>query len=403
MKLSDEMKQELLELQNEAKELINKEGVTAEDINNKAKEIETLKAKIIMQENIEEEERKEMEDKINNGQAKELGKGLDSMEDTKIDNKIEVLAFAKTIAKKPLNDREIKALTSNTDSDGNVLIPQDIKTRINELKRSYVSLRQYVTVMPTTAREGSWVMEATPQRTPFVDIDELTTIPNVNDPAFKKLTFKIRDLGGLLPIPNHLLSDETGGLVEYLAQWFVKKNYATDNDLILKSDGTKGSQGFIGYSSTTDANKFKLKKFATKITFQDIKSILNKELPSEIAKNAIIITNQDGFDILDNMEDKQGRPYLQGDGTLETPYKIKGKIVVVLDNEVMPSDATDGAPFIIGDTKQGLVLIDRQQMAVATSKEAGFTNNSTIMRAIVREDTRAWDVKAVNVYYSVLA
>ncbi|NFV55878.1 phage major capsid protein, partial [Clostridium sporogenes] len=41
MKLSDELKQELQGLQNEAKSLINKEGVTAEDINNKSKEIET--------------------------------------------------------------------------------------------------------------------------------------------------------------------------------------------------------------------------------------------------------------------------------------------------------------------------------------------------------------------------
>ncbi len=45
MKLSDELKQELEQLQNEAKQLMNKDGVTAEEITNKSKDIDTLKSK----------------------------------------------------------------------------------------------------------------------------------------------------------------------------------------------------------------------------------------------------------------------------------------------------------------------------------------------------------------------
>jgi HK97 family phage major capsid protein len=319
---------------------------------------------------------------------------------------LEVKAFAKAIAKVPMNDNEIKALSSLSGPEGGYLIPQDIQTRINELQRQYVSLRSLVTVQPVTTVEGSRVIEEDASSTPFVDISELTAIPNVNGPGFGKVSYKIRDLGGILTIPNHLLDDETGGLVNYIAEWFTKKQYATDNSLILNADGSKGSQGILGLAGT--ANGFTLETLSSTLTFKKLKSILNKGFPTPIAKKANIVTNQDGLDILDNMEDQNGRPYLTGDGTQEFPYRFKGRKVEVYDNDVLPNvtigdtTPTDHAPFIIGDLKSAMVLWDRKQMEVASSKEAGFTNNSTLMRAIIRLDTRIWDKKACMVVYSPL-
>ena len=138
MKLSDELKQELQGLQNEAKSLINKEGVTAEDINNKSKEIETLKAKITMQENIEEEERKEMEDKINNGTAEEIGNG-GNVEETKNKQELYKEGFYNVLRGKRVTEEQAtvlkefnNALSSNTGEDGGYTIPVDQQTAIKE-------------------------------------------------------------------------------------------------------------------------------------------------------------------------------------------------------------------------------------------------------------------------------
>ena len=327
-------------------------------------------------------------------------------------NALHVKAFAKAIAKKPLNGEEIKALSSNTDADGGYLIPIDIATRINLISREYVSLRDLVRVETVTTKEGTRILEKDATRTPFEDIEELTDLPDLNSPQWAKLSYKIRELGGLLPIPNSLLDDETGGLVEYLARWFVQKAYATDNQMILFDNGTKGSQGILGTAKLkadlqeTD-NVFVKEVLAGVLTFSKLKTVLNKDFPRPIAAVAKIVTNQSGLDILDSMEDANGRPYLTGDGTEEFPYKFKGKKVVVYDDETLENDSTDPinplVPFIVGDLKQGIVLWDRQQMSVASSKEAGFKNNSTIMRGIIRQDVRIWDKKAVKVIYSKLS
>lgn len=337
-----------------------------------------------------------------------LGAEEGKKEDKEAQNKLHLVAFAKAIAKKPLSAEESKALSSNTDEDGGYLIPKDLSTRINTLLRENESLRKLVTVVTVTTKEGSRVIEKDADITGFTDIEELTDLPNLNSPQWGKIDYKIRDLGGLLPIPNSLLEDETGELLDYLANWFVKKAYATDNNMILFSDGSKGSQGIIGTALEDNSSKNVFKKvvLTTLISFAKLKGYFNKGFKTPIAKRLKLVTNQDGLDILDNMVDGNGRPYLTGDGTEAFPYKFKGREVLVYDNDTIPNDLTDPAkplcPFILGDLKAGIVLFDRKKMSVNSSKEAGFINNSTIMRGIVRQDTRIWDKTAVMVIYSPL-
>ncbi|MDT8717609.1 phage major capsid protein [Clostridium sp. 19966] len=390
-------------LQNEANTLMNKEGATAEEIKAKTEELKAIKAKIEAQKVLDDGKN------FNENGIEITDQSKDNL--SKVDNKevsaLHVKAFAKAIAKRQLNGEEIKALSSNTDADGGYLIPKDILTKINELSREYVSLRELVTVIPVNTKEGSRIIEKNASNAPFEDVEELADLPDLKSPQWAKIDYKIRDLGGLLPIPNSLLDDETGGLVDYLAQWFVKKAYATDNDMLLNADGTKGSQGILGTAKETVAdneNVFTKEVLTSVVTFNKLKTVLNKSFPRPIAAAAKIVTNQSGLDILDGMEDSTGRPLLTGDGTQEFPYKFKGKTVIVYDDDTLPNDNTDVAnplvPFIIGDLKQGIVLWDRQQMSVASSKEAGFKNNSTIMRGIIRQDSRVWDKKAVRILYS---
>lgn len=373
-----------------------KELTVAAEIEAKITEIENLKAQIKIAEMDEEEEKAEALKLINNKKVPEV---LDS----KAADKLHVLAFAKAIAKKELNEEEIKALSVKTDADGGYLIPKDIKTAIIELNRQYISLREHVSTEPVTTMSGVRTIELNAERNAFVDIDELVDLPTLNGPQFGKIDYKIRDLGGLLPIPNDLLDDNTAGLTQYLAGWFAKKMFATDNAMILNADGTKGSQGMLGMAGK--AGGFASETLTAPLTFVKARTVLNKELPVTHGKAARIITNQDGLEVMDGWSDSQGRPLLTGDGTEEFPYIFKGRKVYVYDNEVMANvviATKNYAPFIFGDTKSALVLLDRQQMSVATSKEAGFKNNSTLMRAIVRQDTRIVDVKAIKVIYSLL-
>lgn len=403
MEYLNQLRQLLENARAEANKLIMDSNTTAEQINAKSQEIEDIKAKIAFLEKQEEAEKQKMQNQINEGKAHSAEEATE--EEKEVQNRTYVKAFAKAIAKKQLTDEEYKALSSNKDSDGGYLIPKDVLTKINLLSRQYESLRTEVTVVPVTTKEGSRILEVDAESNGFTDIEELEDLPNLNSPQWSKVDYKIRDLGGLLPIPNNLLDDETGGLVEYLAEWFVKKAYATDNKMILTDDGAKGSQGIIGTALVDNAakNVFKKEILTTPLSFANTKSIINKDFPTTISKNLKIYTNQNGLDLLDNMEDKNGRPYLTGDGTQDFPYKFKGRIVKIYDNSIM-KNVTEAEkeyiPFIFGDLKNAMVLFDRKRMSVASSKEAGFKNNSTIMRGIVRQDTRVWDKKAAKVVLS---
>src|SRR5699024_2463819 len=77
-------------------------------------------------------------------------------------------------------------------------------------------------------------------------------------------------------------------------------------------------------------------KTATKKSGADYKAIvtaINKDLDPAIAAGAIIITNQDGYDYLDQLEDGNGKPMLT-DSLAHPGFKaFKGKTVVTMANQ----------------------------------------------------------------------
>ncbi|WP_219686406.1 phage major capsid protein, partial [Clostridioides difficile] len=128
--------------------------------------------------------------------------------------------------------------------------------------------------------------------------------------------------------------------------------------------------------------------------YKTIQTALNKELDPSISANAIIITNQDGYDYLDSLTDSNNRPLMSDSLTVEGAKTFKGKIVVVLSNQHFSSTASK-LTFYVGDLSSAVAFFDRQVYEMAVSKEAGFTKNATFMRVIERFDVQSIDNKAM--------
>ncbi len=89
--------------------------------------------------------------------------------------------------------------------------------------------------------------------------------------------------------------------------------------------------------------------------------MLNVTLDPAISRTSIILTNQDGWDWLDNQVDGNGRPILQDDFTQPGRKMYKGRPIVVVSNRHLPSDTDNAlAPLIIGNLKQFMVLFNRK-------------------------------------------
>jgi HK97 family phage major capsid protein len=278
-------------------------------------------------------------------------------------------------------------LSSGTGPDGGYVIPEDITTDINELKKTVDNLEQYVTVEPVTTDKGARTLEKRADSTPFAPLSEYgnpNAMAEITSPQFDRLSYEIEDYAGFLPVPNNLLNDSDQALEAYLKKWIAKKSKATRNSLILAALNTLAKTTISG--NLVDG----------------IKKILNVTLDPAFSVGGKIYTNQDGFNKLDTLKTSDGKYLLEDDVTSPSGKSISGRQVVVLSNKTIATvvDGVAGtamAPFIVGDLKEAVVLWDRQQLLVDMTKEGGsaWRSNTTEFRAIEREDVTLWDNEAV--------
>ena len=163
MKLA-QLKRELEELRNEAKSLIENKA-TLEEIKNKRQEIELKKQEI------------EIEKEIENSIKEPVPAPKNPIKDKTKENANVIRAIIKKCIGKQLTEIENSLLIptqtnpNGTNGEGYIL-PQDIRTQIEEKKREYKSLRTIVGSIETTALTGSFPVE---------DFDTLTELIDFTD------------------------------------------------------------------------------------------------------------------------------------------------------------------------------------------------------------------------------
>lgn len=362
-----ELRRNLTAKLKEARELIDAGKI--EEGQNATKEAQEIKDQIVL-----EEQMAELEDTI-----KDDNKIVD-VEDRSAKKKVESrTALVHYLQGKKLTAEERTLLVeTTTPGEGQnsmaVIVPQDIYTEINELKRQYKSLKQYTDVQSTGTNSGSFVFEPGDSIEPFVDVDEGTEIGELTSPNLRQQKFAITDKGGILPISNTLLSDEAGGLMKYIMKWIARKSTVTDNVKILS---VLNGHGIKIKASTPD----------------EVKSAMNTKLDPELLSTAVIITNQNGFDIMDNWKDAVGRPILQDHPTEKTKKTLGGVTIEVFANRTI-KDVDGASPVYIGNLEEAIKFMDREQLAIAVSTEAGFTKNLTLVRALQRDDVEPKDLEA---------
>ncbi len=362
-----ELRRNLTAKLKEARELIDAGKI--EEGQKATKEAEEIRDKIALEEEMQELEKTVSDDTV-----------IVDVEERATKKKVESrTALVRFLQGKKLSkeERDVLVETTTPGEDQNsvaVIVPQDIYTEINELKRQYKPLKQFVDVQSTSTNSGSFVYENGDTIEPFVDITEATEIGEMLSPTMKQQKFAITDKGGILPISNTLLADEKGGLVKYINKWIARKSTITDNRKILAV----------------------LKEYGIKLnasTHAQIKKAINTRLDPELLAGAVIITNQNGFDIMDQWVDATGKPILQPNPTDATKKMLSGINIEVFANSNIPDE--DGAsPVYIGNLEEAVKFMDREQLVLAVSTEAGFTKNLTLIRAIQRDDVEPKDTQS---------
>lgn len=370
MKRSDLIKEELGAAKENARKIVASGTSTIEEINAATLNIDTLEAKLKLALK-EEEEIKEN----SNGSILE-NKGISA---NGIDSQAYENAFVSFLKGNVSIDEKITiqaALSSTTDADGGLLIPKDQETQVIELARDYSSLRDLVNVEPVSTLTGTRVIEVEGEYTPFAEVTEGSKLSDIENGQFKAIAYSCKTYGGILPIPNNLLKDNKGNLLQHVNKWFAKKKVATENKVIVDVINTFNKTVMTG--------------------IDDIKTAINVTLDPAISVNAIVVTNQTGFNELDKMKDTDGNYLLQPDPTKPTQKLLKGREVKVYPDKVLANDTTK-APIIIGNFKKAITLFDRELLAIkSTDIGAGaFETNTTKVRGSLRMNAQKFDEKAI--------
>lgn len=380
--MNEELKKLLDSIKNKKQEVkdLCKAG-KIEDAAKAKEELKDLQAQFDLLYDLEADKLDGMEGKVAEGTAKKV------LDKTKNIANAFVNAIKAAVGKGALSDEDKEILNSmneGTDEDGGLTVPKDIRTAVKELRRSEDALENLVNVERVSTLSGSRVIERYADQTPFDNVDEAAQFPEVSTPQFEKIEYKVKKKGGILKVTQELLSDTAENIIGYLKKWIAKKAKATRNFMIVAKIREITKDAAVPVEG-----------------LDELKKIFNILLDPAIALTAGVVTNQDGYNWLDTLKDKDGKYILQPDPTKPTSTLLFGKYPVKkVSNKTMPSVAVEGGfkvPIVCGDLKEAITIFDRETLTVDISSSAGdlWGKDQTGIKVRERLDIQSVDEEAI--------
>lgn len=261
------------------------------------------------------------------------------------------------------------------------LVPEDVRLAINKYKEEQLSAKILVTVLPTSALSGSFNWGKNPTDG-LIDFEDGNEVDSSKVPEFEQKKWAVKWKGAIIPISTILQGAEQAGLMPFINYWFTRRAIISENtDIFAKFKSS--------YKSGTP------KALADE---KALRKSINRDLDPSITKSTtmVIVTNQSGFDYLDQLKDTNGRDLLQPNPTEPTSKLYKGHPVIVFSDKQLPNIDTTHAPIIYGSTKDALWFMEYQNYYFDTDngKGIGFTKNQTLLKVIEGYDISEADTSA---------
>lgn len=270
-------------------------------------------------------------------------------------------------------------MQEGVDADGGYTVPQDIVTRIINLREAKESLLDEVRVIPVTTKSGKRTIKKRGQHQGFATVAEAAKFGKAATPQFAVLEYNIEKRGGYLPVTNELLEDSDNNIAAIAEEWLADEARVTANKEILAVVQSKTAQDL-----------------------KDLDGVLKAwvGLGSTFRATSKLITNDDGLLWLGTLKDGNGRYLLTPNPADSKELRLcVGPHVLPVktyDNSTIPTE--DGnIPMILGDLKEGVVYWDRRVFSVKVFDQATIGDfnaaeqDMTIWRGSLRDDCTVRD------------
>ena len=351
----NELRQLLEEKKVEARNLLETDLVKAEKT---MEEVREIQKKIALCEEIEAEEKRDLErqrDKRN----KEKG-----AKDMPVN---EMRAITKKVMGAELTQEERAAIKT---SDNAAVVPKEFVNQLQEIKKGFGSLKEYCDVITVSKNSGT---------IPVVDLDQNTLGDITEGDAIAdgtlvttELSFNCKKVGLIQTLTSELVED-----AEVEIEGLVNKNFAeisvtTENARIVN---------ILKTSATA---------VVTPSDYSDIQLAMDEVDPA-VRAGMVTFCNVKGFAYLKNAKDSQKRP-LNLVTEVNGKYYFNNKELIVTN---MEGTSPEKKFFIVANAKEAVKFIERKDVTIARSTEAGFTTDTVKIRILERLDVIAGNKRSV--------
>lgn len=343
-----ELRQQKAEKVEEVRKLNNENKI--EDAEKLLEEVRSLNKQIKIAEELEENEKRDLEQQKLEVREKEIKK-------EKVN---EMRSIVKHVMGKEMTAEERATVIS---SDNAAVLPKQFINQLQEIKKGYGSLKELCAVIPVTKNEGT---------IPVVDYDqnELADIVEGADIVdgtlvTTDLTFKCSKVGLIQTLSSELVDDAEIEIESVAKTNFTEITVAKENKKIMA----------IVSAIATDVP-------ATDYTV--LEDVMAKALPT-VKASLITLTNVEGYALLKNMKDKQGRNMNLITEVNGVEY-YNGKPIYTFDSSLVTLASGMTKVFYSLSMKEAVKFIDRMGMTIARSTEAGFNDDTIKLRILERLD-----------------
>ncbi len=377
-------------LEDEARELINNTETRTEDITTKQEEIRGLKAKIEMQEELENDFKDEERDGINMNK--------ESRDDKKVKYDGELFYRALTGVelteeeRKLIKEVQTRALSETGDKkDGGNVVPDDLSQEIIESIKEEESVRNLVRIENAKSKTGTRIVRTgTPNK--LHNTAERGAIQMINNPQYDVITYNQQKFAGMMDVSNELLDDSFVNFKDEIKTWLADSSRETENEEVFYGlGGDNACEGLISKGK----EKYKTVKAPTTIDIKFLRRVKNM-LKKGYRTNSKWVMNTEAFEVLSNIEDKNGRGILAEDPRKEDSYTLFGRPVEIYDT-IQTNDTTKKTEILFGDFIRGYRMFPRKNFEIKmTDIGAGAFETDTVKAiGIERFDGKIMDVGAV--------
>ncbi|NFO70764.1 phage major capsid protein [Clostridium botulinum] len=332
----------------------------AENAKKSMEELRGLKDSLKIAEELEEEEKRDLEFQRDNKKINET---------KKVD---EMRAMTKVVLGQNLSEEERAVVKI---ADNQAIVPKQFINELEELRKGYGSLKGLCNVIPVTSESGT---------KPCVDLDQgekLNIILEGDDIeddslATTEIDYKVNKIGKLIKLSSELVDDAVIDIENMAKTVFLEKAVRSENSRIL---------------NTINSNATPLIVLDTDVDHKAFAKEMDKQVPAARA-GLITLVNTTLYSEWKNAEDKQGRN-LNLITNINGQDYFNGKPIVEFDDSLIKLTEGKTKVAYMVNMKEAVKFFDRKQITIAKAEK--FENDTKMLRILERIDVKKGSTRSI--------